>query len=190
LNTDLEIGTPVAWVDPRMIAESHANIDRWYAIHTNPKEETRAEQNLKAWNVATFFPKIKERQHKRNKGPMYVTRPLFPRYIFARFKSGELLHKVRFTRGVKSVVGFGEGPTPIRDEVIEVIAAQVGEDGCISFSRRFKPGEKVSIQDGALRNMHGVFERELKDEERVIILLETIRYPLRAYVEPRMLQAT
>ena len=61
-----------------------------------------------------FNPKTKERRYNQFvNAPTYVTKPLFPRYIFAQFKVDDLYHKVRFNRGVYSVVSFGEGPTPI-----------------------------------------------------------------------------
>jgi len=33
----------------------------WYVIKTQPKQEVRAECNLKAWGVNTFHPRISER---------------------------------------------------------------------------------------------------------------------------------
>jgi len=35
---------------------------RWYVIYTHPKQEERVDKNLRAWQVETFFPKIKERR--------------------------------------------------------------------------------------------------------------------------------
>ena len=32
----------------------------WYAVYTKPKEEERAESNLRAWGVKTLMPKFKE----------------------------------------------------------------------------------------------------------------------------------
>ena len=37
-----------------------ADIPFWYAIHTHPKQENRAESNLQAWNVETFIPRIRD----------------------------------------------------------------------------------------------------------------------------------
>ncbi|MGH9754026.1 MAG: transcription termination/antitermination NusG family protein, partial [Blastocatellia bacterium] len=81
------------------------DIPRWYAIQTHPKQENRAESNLKAWNVETFFPRIKDCRFNEFTGePSYFIKPLFPGYLFSRFALNNLLHKVRFTRGVHSVV--------------------------------------------------------------------------------------
>src|SRR5215208_2764465 len=84
----------------------------WYVICTHPRQEDRAESNLIAWSVETFAPQIKKKQYNQFTGvAIQLPKPLFPRYIFARFKLNEMLHKVRYTRGVHSVVGFGAGPT-------------------------------------------------------------------------------
>jgi transcriptional antiterminator RfaH len=95
---------------------------RWYVIHTHPKHEERAGSNLRVLGVPIFNPKIRERRYNQfSVKPTYMPKPLFPRYIFAQFKVNDLHHKVRFTRGVYSVVSFGECPTPIAEEVITLI---------------------------------------------------------------------
>jgi hypothetical protein len=37
----------------------------WYAVYTKPKEEERAETNLRVWGLKTFMPKIKELEYSR-----------------------------------------------------------------------------------------------------------------------------
>src|SRR5262245_34582992 len=86
-----------------MNTECHANSQRWYVVHTNAKQEDRAANNLRAWQVETFSPRMKERRYNQfTNEPILMTRPLFPRYIFARFEADQLLHKVSNTRGVHS----------------------------------------------------------------------------------------
>jgi hypothetical protein len=58
------------------------DIPRWYAIHTHPKQESRAEGNLKAWDVETFLPKIKDSRINECTGMRTNSiKPLFPRYL-------------------------------------------------------------------------------------------------------------
>ena len=71
---------------------------QWYVVHTNPKQEERANSNLVAWGVETLYAKLKARRHNEFTGvPIYITQPLFPRYLFAKFKR-EQLSKILFTR--------------------------------------------------------------------------------------------
>jgi len=149
----------------------------WYAIHTHPKEEDRAANNLIAWNVETFNPKIKERRVNQFTGAAtYERKPLFPRYIFARFDASSLLSKIVFTRGVKRVVSFGDGPVPVEDEIINFIKDQVGQDGLIQVGEELKRGDLVTVKDGLLGELSGIFEREIKGTDRVKILLNAINY--------------
>lgn len=160
----------------------------WYAIHTHHKQESRVENNLRAWQVETFAPKLRTRQVNPFSGALiHHSKPLFPRYLFARFKAGELLHKIYFTRGVHSIVSFGSDPVPIDDEVIALLQSQVGEDGFVRLRKELKPGDKVKITGGAFENLIGVFERHLSDSERVMILLTTISYQGRIVVERELL---
>jgi transcriptional antiterminator RfaH len=164
-------------------------IPRWYAIYTHPRQEDRAESNLRAWGVETFNPKVKEsRRNPYTHAPIQVIKNLFPRYFFARFEAGEMLRKICFTRGVQSVVSFGNGPTPIDDKIITVIKSRVGKDNFIKLDEDFKFGDKVTIKDGPLRNFTGVFDREIKNSDRVRILLAAISYEGHVIIEKDLIK--
>jgi transcriptional antiterminator RfaH len=152
-------------------------VPRWYVVHTHPKQEDRAHMNLLVGKVETFMPKRRERKYDRYQGAKtYNIKPLFPSYLFARFKAGDLLRTVRFTRGVHSVVSFGNVPTPVDDEVIAVIQSFSNENGVVRIGDEFKYGDEVVIKSGLLRGFTGIFEREMKDTDRVTILLKTVSY--------------
>jgi len=154
----------------------------WYVVHTRPKQEDRADSNLKVLGVPIFNPKIREPRYNQFAViPTYVAKPLFPRYIFAQFKVDDLYHKVRFTRGVYNVVSFGGGPTPIEEGIIALIQSHMKEDGFVRIDEEIKPGDRVVVKDGPLKNFAGIFEREMKDTDRIKILLETVSY--QAHVE-------
>ena len=157
---------------------------RWYAIHTHLHQENRAEANLRAWNIQTFYPRVKERRRNEFSGAItYITKPFFLRYLFARFDLEQSLHKVWFTRGVHSVVSFGGPPIPVEDDVIEFFQARADDNGFVRLGEDLKPGDKVMMKGGMLDNLVGVFEREMNDSERVMILLQTINYQGRVIVE-------
>jgi transcriptional antiterminator RfaH len=161
----------------------------WYALKTKPKQEERADSNLRAWGVETFFPKVNERRYSPyTKEPAYIIKALFPQYIFARFNADKLINKVRFTRGVQSVVSFGSIPTPVDDEIIFIIKSQIREDGFIRIGEEFKSGDKVVVKNGPLRNFIGIFEQKIKDTDRVSILLESVSYQGRIVIERERLK--
>jgi transcriptional antiterminator RfaH len=156
------------------IAERASSVTNWYALHTKPKQEFRAELNLKAWRVETFTPKIKrKRRASWGEAKAPVIKPLFPGYIFARFNPETLLHKIVFTRGVQSVVSFGGSPTPVEDDIIDLLRMRATDD-IINLTEEFKAGDKVIIQEGPFKDFVGILDADVKDDERVRILLLTI----------------
>jgi transcriptional antiterminator RfaH len=168
---------------------SIAEAPRWYAVHTHSLQEERAAENLNAWGVETLAPMYKKRRVNPNTGRThYLTRSLFPRYIFAYFEAGRMLRKVSFTRGVCQVVGFGDGPVPVENEMIELIKSHVAKDGFIQFNEDLKRGDKVVIRDGPLANLVGIFERDIKDSDRVLMLLTAISYQGHVTIDRQLLK--
>ncbi len=154
-----------------------AGATRWYVVLSHPKQEFRAESNLKVNGVEIFLPRVKERHtNPFTNVPSFVVKPLFPRYLFARFKVEAELRKVCFTRGVHSVLNFGGGPAVIGDEIISLIESRVGEDGLVKLDDDLTRGDKVMIEGGPLNTLVGVFQYDLKGSERVVILLTAISY--------------
>jgi transcriptional antiterminator RfaH len=159
----------------------------WYAIRTKAKQENRADINLRAWRVQTFTPKLKE--HRRSGyGGRYVSKPLFTRYIFAHFDASLLIHKINYTRGVQNVVSFGGSPVPIDDKVINLIRAQVDEDGFIRLGEELKLGDKVQVKFGPLKSLFGIFKQKIKDTDRVKILLSTVNYQSHLLIDREMIE--
>ena len=108
--------------------------------------------------------------------------------MFARFDAGRMLRKVWFTRGVAKVVGFGNGPSPVEDEIIELIKSRVGEDGFVQLNEELKRGDKVVISAGPLVTLEGIFERDLEDGDRVLLLLTAISYQGHVTIERELLK--
>jgi len=161
----------------------------WYAVYTKAREEERAESNLRARGVKTFTPKIKERRRSQGYGNVIsVIKHLFPRYVFAQFICNAELHKVKYTRGVCSVVGFGERPCPVDDIIIETIQSQIGEEGFIKFEEDIRKGERVMIQDGPFKSLHGTVERETSDCDRLVVLLSSVSYQGRLMIEKALVR--
>jgi len=161
----------------------------WYVIHTHPKQEDRAERNLIAWGINTFTPKIREVRHtKYSRAASYAIKPLFPRYIFAKFKIRDSLHKLRFTRGVHEVVSFSEWPSPVDEQIIAVIKSRADREGLIRLGSDFRPGDEVMVGHGPLATMTGIFECESTDTDRVRILLTAVKYQAHVVIDRQALK--
>ena len=156
----------------------------WYVVHTHPKQEDRTAVNLQAWGMETLSPKLQVNRRNEFSGQISrIARPLFPSYIFTRFRFNESYHRVRFTRGVSSVITFNDKPTPLEDEIIALIQARIGSDGFVKTTEDFHVGDEVIINDGRFQNFCGVFEREMPDTERVAILLNTVSFQAHVVVD-------
>ena len=141
----------------------------WYALATKPRQEDRAVENLTAWGIHTFVPKLDARDGQRQK-------LLFPGYIFARFNIVTMAPKVRFTRGITYIVSFGGKPAAVADEIISAISARIDKTGTVTLGQSLQLGDPIVITSGPLRDFQGIFEQELSDRERVRILLTTLAY--------------
>lgn len=165
------------------------HLPQWYVVHTNPKQEDRADSNLRVWGVETLHPKLKTRRVNEFTGALtYLTKPMFPRYIFAKFDARKQLAKISFTRGVHHVVSFGGQATSVEDEIIQIISDRIDQNGFVKIGEDLKQGDKVVIKGGPLRDFEGVFERELNDNERISVLLTTISYTGRVVVNRDLLE--
>lgn len=150
---------------------------QWYAVHTHPREEDRANFNLIAWGIETCCPKIKSvRTHTFTGREAHAIKHMFPSYIFARFDAGSMLHNVRFTRGVRNVVTVGDVPARIDDGIIDLLRSRISEDGLITLLDEFDEGDEVYLKAGPFRGFTGVFNSRLKGSERVMVLLTTVNF--------------
>ena len=136
-----------------------------------------------------MIPKLKTRRVNEFTGALtYLTKPMFPRYIFAKFDARKQLAKISFTRGVHHVVSFGGQATSVEDEIIQIISDRIDQNGFVKIGEDLKQGDKVVIKGGPLRDFEGVFERELNDNERISVLLTTISYTGRVVVNRDLLE--
>ena len=153
---------------------------RWYVVQTKPKQEGRAESNLRHWGIQTLAPRLREYRHGAGATSERLC-PLFPNYLFAHFDAEILAAKIRLTRGVQRIVGLGEYATPIDDEIIAVIRSRISEDGIVR-DRELRQGDAVEIVSGPLRSLAGIFERRTSAHDRVVILMTTVAGQARVQV--------
>lgn len=161
----------------------------WYTLRTHLHQEDRADSNLRARGIETLNPKIKERRLNQFSGaPTYFTKSLFPRYMFARFQASNTLQKIRLIRGVHSIVSFGSEPARVDDDAIALIKSRIHEDGFVRIDEEFNAGDKVLVKAGLLKSLVGIFERKIKADDRVMILLAAISYQGHVLIERSLLE--
>ncbi len=111
-----------------------------------------------------------------------VVGPLFPGYLFVNCDLETCCRSVRYARGVRRIVAFGLTPEPVAVEIIEAIRARLVNGELAVPAASFSPGQSVRIQDGPLQGLEAIFERELSDQQRVVLLLRTLAAQWRVIV--------
>ncbi len=153
-----------------------------------------AQTSLEREGLETFFPKLKRKRTIR-RVRRWVTSPLFPCYLFAKFDADRQSRLVKYANGVTNIVSFGGKPAIVDELLLAGIRAHC-EPSTDNFTPdtvtvgpvKFTPGEIVEIQAGPLRGLQGIFEREMSDSERVIILLDALAKGARVQVERELLE--
>ena len=147
----------------------------WFVIQTKPKKEEDATSYLSAKGLDIFSP-LMENFRIRNGNISKELKPLFPGYIFGKFVLDSDYSLVRWGRGVKKVLGFGGYPAPVSEEVVEIIKRRADSSGIVSINCQFRTNDRIRIKSGPLKDLFGIFERWVSDNERVRILLSLIGY--------------
>ncbi len=159
---------------------------RWYVISTKPKNEDRAASNIALGGFDVLAPKLKVRKYRELRF-IPVIEAMFPGYIFAKFDSINDFHLIKYSRGVKTIVHFGDRLVPIQEGFIEFIRSRL-VDGIGEIQRKsFRQGERILVTDGPFKGVSGIFERELDGKERVAILLEGISYAAKIEIDRDLL---
>ncbi len=161
----------------------------WYAVHTKTSQEEIAAFNLERMGLEILNPKLK--QEKMVWGvPKAVLKPLFPGYLFAKFNPGKYLHLIQYARGVRQVLRFGMALLPVDEEIIEGIRGRLNSDGHAEFqSKALVAGSSVCIQEGAFSGLNGIFERELSDRKRVVLLLKIMGVNAQVVMDKQFLKS-
>jgi transcriptional antiterminator RfaH len=163
---------------------------RWYAVYTQPHAETKALEHLLRQGYSAYLPRYRTRIRHARRCQM-VLRPLFPRYLFAGIDRGVMRWRpILSTIGVADVVRAGDEPTPVPSEIVNVIREREEAGGFDRSNPRdsLRLGELVRVTAGAFEDMVGRLV-ELRDQDRVVVLLELLGRGVRAQLRVETVEA-
>jgi transcriptional antiterminator RfaH len=152
-------------------------VPAWYAVEVKRYCESRVVRHLALRAVPSFLPFI---EVTRRNGAKRISRlePLFPGYLFVHVPpvscEPRLWHVVRWSPGVRTILGCGGIPVPVPDEVISAIQERVRELGFIRPGLRFSSGARVRIHRGPFEGLEAIFDRPMSRAGRVRVLLELL----------------
>jgi transcriptional antiterminator RfaH len=156
----------------------------WYLLRTHTKQEKRAESNIISCGIETFLPSFRDKSVNPYSGAItYQIKPFFSGYFFARFEAEKMYKKIKYARGVRDIVRFGNYPMALDEEMINLIKSRIGKDGLIQINDQICVGDRVIVKNGVFKNLVGIFERETKESDRIVILLEAIGFHAHAVID-------
>ena len=150
----------------------------WYVIHTKPRQEFRAQENLQNQGFEVYLPTI-SKEIIRSKSLESKREPLFARYLFIEL---DQVHSnwfpIRSTRGVLQLLRFGMNTEPVKvpDELLLMIKEQAETFGQAP-KKIFETNEKVMIQEGPMKGLCGSFQaiqQQANGEIRAMVLIELL----------------
>ncbi len=156
-------------------------MENWFVLNTKPKKEFHVEKLFIEGGIKIYNPKY---LHENR------IKPFFPGYEFVFFDFPSQYQLVKYTRGVKRVVGNREGPIPIPEEVILEIKSREA-NGLIELQKygdEPQVGDEIEVAEGPLKGLKGIFKKELDDNQRVLILLNYVSYQGQLLIEKRKLK--
>jgi len=148
---------------------------KWFVVQSKPREEERALHFLKEKGFDAYLP-LMEVVKVRKFNNVKTKKPLFPGYLFCRFKKeDESLAHVRWTQGVKKLLPESVNPISIEDEIVQAIHSLEQNDGVIR-QQPLQKHDKIRIARGPMKDILGIFEHWTSDQGRVKVLLNFISY--------------
>jgi transcriptional antiterminator RfaH len=161
----------------------------WYLVHTKPRQEQVALENLQNQDYPCFLPQIRVEKVQRGKLRL-VDEPLFPRYLFVQLDTtleSRSWAPVHSTKGVTRLVRFGTQPAKVDASLIDFLRVQVDLANA-EPQRLFQPGDRVRVVEGPFAGLEGVFQ--MRDGEmRAMVLIEILSRTVSLRIDPAALRS-
>jgi transcriptional antiterminator RfaH len=160
----------------------------WYLVHTKPRQEGMALENLQRQGYTCYLPTLPVEKVRR-KQMVWVEEPLFPRYLFIQLGVGlesKSWSPIRSTLGVSTLVRFGMEPAKVDPSLIEGLRAH--EQAFKETPQKlFEVGQKVVVTQGPFAGVEGIFQ--MRDgQQRVMVLIELMSKKVPLSVAPHELK--
>jgi transcriptional antiterminator RfaH len=161
----------------------------WYLVHTKPRQEGIALENLQRQGYPCYMPILPV--EKVRKGALtLIEEPLFPRYLFIQLGQGSEAQSwspIRSTLGVSRLVRFGADPAKVADELIAALKENEAQFK-IAPKKAFEPGQRVVITQGPFAGVEGMFHMS-DGEQRVMVLIDLMSKQVPLKLAPNELKS-
>ena len=149
------------------------NSKSWIVARSKPNQDKTALINLERQNFEFFQPTFKTMSRRQNKFKEII-KPVFPGYIFVAINLEEKnWHKINNTRGISSIIVFGNEIPLIHCELIEALKHRFSLDSIPKEANPLEVGMNAEIKNGPFAQLAGKIER-IDADQRIWILLDIL----------------
>ena len=161
----------------------------WYLIHTKPRQERVAGEQLERQGYVIYLPFAPVRRRRRGR-TIRVIDPMFPRYLFIHLSNEtDDWRPIRSTIGVSTFVRFGDLPAKIPDNLIAELQVREDTDGIqVLPDLEYRRGDRVRIAEGPMEGFEGVFQCRT-GKQRVLLLLEIAQKAVKIELESGQIES-
>jgi transcriptional antiterminator RfaH len=144
----------------------------WCVVHTKPKQEFRALEQLNNQGYVCFLPTLQIEKICRAKRKICIE-PLFSRYLFIRLDGmTSNWSSIHSTRGVTCLLRFGDRIATLPDEYVEALKGTQQ----VLLQDAFRTGDWVVVASGPFAGLKGLYQVP-DGEARAMILVEMMNQP-------------
>jgi transcription antitermination factor NusG len=153
---------------------------KWYALTVPYQHERQTEKALQSKGLETLVPVYRSRRQWSDR-VKEVEMPLFAGYVLCQFDLTDRIH-VTDTPGVAKIVGFGGGPTALKDSEIATIQQVVMSKLPLAPWPYLKAGDRVRVDHGPMRGQEGTLVRT-KDSMHLVINIDVLQRSIAVQVD-------
>ena len=147
--------------------------ESWIVAKTKPNQNKIALINLERQNFEFFQPKLNRISRGQNKFKEII-KPVFPGYIFIAINLEENnWQRINNTRGISSIINFGNQIPLIRSELIEELKHRFSMNNTAKLADQFEVGTNAEIINGPFTKLIGKID-EINSNQRIWILLDVL----------------
>jgi transcription antitermination factor NusG len=141
----------------------------WFAVQVRARWERSTATLLGNKGYRTLLPTY---ACQRRRNGQETKAPLFPGYVFCQFDVYNRL-PILITPGVIALVGRGRVPVPVEPSEINAIQTMVSSGLPLSPWPYLEVGQKVRIEDHALRGLEGILVA-FKGSHRIVVSISLL----------------
>lgn len=145
----------------------------WHAIYTRSRNEKVVAKLLSDQGFEVYLP-LQKKLRQWSDRKKWVEVPYINSYVFVKTSEKEY-YDILNTQGVVRYVTFSGKAAPIPDWQIEAMQKIISSEAQVIFSsHRFRKGEKVKIESGALMGYEGEVVLDTDGKKKVAIRIGDI----------------